>query len=106
MLVYVTSRTLEGMQVLIEKDWVSFGHKFAGKALEISHEFFLERYGHEGTKENEKSPIFLQWLECVFQLTHQFPTAFEFNGKFLVLLADEVYTARFGTVFSHFLRTQ
>lgn len=100
--IYVTSRTLEGMQVLIEKDWVSFGHKFAGKAWNFLMKF-VERCGHEGTKENEKSPIFLQWLECVFQLTHQFPTAFEFNGKFLVLLADEVYTARFGTVFSHVL---
>jgi hypothetical protein len=41
-------RTLKGMQILVEKEWLSFGHKFS------------ERCGLDG-KENEKSPIFLQW---------------------------------------------
>eukprot|EP01119_Soliformovum_irregulare_P019427 TRINITY_DN6141_c0_g1_i4.p1 TRINITY_DN6141_c0_g1~~TRINITY_DN6141_c0_g1_i4.p1 ORF type:complete len:447 (+),score=107.02 TRINITY_DN6141_c0_g1_i4:449-1789(+) len=77
-------RTIKGIQVLIEKEWVSFGHKFA------------ERCGQEA-KPDERSPVFLQWLDCVHQIFSQIPTAFEFNHKLLLALADEVYSCRFGT---------
>ena len=33
----------------------------------------------------------------MWQLTHQFPIAFEFNERLLLFLADEVYIGRFGT---------
>lgn len=80
-------RTVTGFAVLIEKDWLAFGHKFAA------------RCGHGCGKETDRqrSPIFLQWVDAVFQLRSQFPTAFEFNDALLVLLADEVYSCRFGT---------
>lgn len=35
---------------------------------------------------SEESPIFLQFLECVWNLTKLFPNAFEFNEDFLVSL--------------------
>jgi len=81
-------RTLKGLIILIEKEWCSFGHKFA------------QRGGHEISekkKSNEKSPIFIQWLDSVWQLMLQFPEAFQFNEEFLICLADALYECRFGT---------
>lgn len=51
-----------------------FGHKF------------LDRCGHSGSSADahEVSPVFLQWLDAVHQLTKQFPTAFEFDEVYLV----------------------
>eukprot|EP00808_Paulinella_micropora_P028061 g14987.t1 len=80
-------RTLEGFAVLIEKDWCSFGHKFA------------ERYGHASPDfdHDQRAPIFTQWLDAVWQITRQFPRAFEFNSEFLLQLLDHVQSCRFGT---------
>ncbi|KAL6075474.1 Carrier protein, mitochondrial [Balamuthia mandrillaris] len=80
-------RTLEGFIVVIEKEWLSFGHKFA------------ERCGHQQGKSppSERSPVFIQFLDCVWQIMQQFPYSFEFNEQLLVTLADEVYNCRFGT---------
>ena len=81
-------RTIEGFAVLIEKEWVSFGHKFA------------ERNGCENSdkkKEKERSPIFIQFLHAVHQITMQYPTAFEFNNHFLLFLCQEIYSNKYGT---------
>ena len=62
------------------------GHKFAN------------RFGHmKGKSEDEQSPIFLQFLDCVYQLTEQFPTCFEFNEKFLLEVVFHASSLRFGT---------
>jgi uncharacterized protein YecE (DUF72 family) len=74
-------RTLRGFEVLIEKEWLSFGHKFADR---VGHQVKLR------ASPSERSPIFLQFLDCVHQLLVQFPTMFEFNNTFLVELADQV----------------
>eukprot|EP00946_MAST-07B_sp_MAST-7B-sp1_P001115 g1115.t1 len=80
-------RTLEGLCVLIEKEWCSFGHKFR------------DRLGHgaSGKADKERSPIFLQWVDAVWQIMRQFPTAFEYNENVLITIADEAYSCRFGT---------
>lgn len=64
----------QGFQVLVETEWLEFGHKFA------------DRCGHGENSEdlNERCPVFLQWLDCVHQLQRQFPCSFEFNEAFLV----------------------
>ncbi|XP_006781866.1 myotubularin-related protein 7a [Neolamprologus brichardi] len=77
-------RTLRGFMVLIEKDWVSFGHKF-------SH-----RCKHVVGDPKEVSPIIDQLLECVWQLMEQFPCAFEFNERFLITIHNHVYSCQFG----------
>jgi hypothetical protein len=78
-------RTLNGFMILIEKEWISFGHKF-----------FL-RIGHGDKSDSERSPVFLQFLDCTFQLLQQFPSSFEFNEKLLVSIADNLYSCQYGT---------
>lgn len=64
----------QGFQVLVEMDWLDYGHKFG------------DRCGHQenGDDVSEQCPVFLQWLDCVHQLLKQFPCLFEFNEAFLV----------------------
>ncbi|XP_065920109.1 myotubularin-related protein 8-like isoform X2 [Dysidea avara] len=78
-------RTLHGFMILIEKEWLSFGHKF-------SH-----RCGHLNTEPRDVSPVFGQFIECVWQMKNQFPTAFEFNDDFLLTLHDHAYSCQYGT---------
>ena len=51
-------RTLQGFQVLVEKEWLSYGHKFN------------DRIGHGDDKHNDadRSPVFLQFIDCVWQV--------------------------------------
>lgn len=46
---------------------------------------------------NEISPIFLQFIDCVWQLQKQFPREFQFNEQFLLALITHTYSCRFGT---------
>ncbi|KAI1694230.1 myotubularin-like phosphatase domain-containing protein [Ditylenchus destructor] len=47
--------------------------------------------------DNERSPIFVQFIDCVWQLVKQHPNAFQFNVKLLTTILDELYACRFGT---------
>lgn len=80
-------RSFEGFQVLVEKEWLHYGHKMA------------DRCGNPfaNADPNERCPIFLQWLDCVHQLLLQYPCHFEFNTSFLVKLARHTYSQLFGT---------
>uniref|UniRef100_A0A8C6WN71 phosphatidylinositol-3,5-bisphosphate 3-phosphatase n=1 Tax=Neogobius melanostomus TaxID=47308 RepID=A0A8C6WN71_9GOBI len=80
-------RTLEGFQLLVETEWLDFGHKFG------------DRCGHQENADDvsEQCPVFLQWLDCVHQLLKQFPCLFEFNEAFLVKLVQHTYSCLYGT---------
>jgi myotubularin-related protein 6/7/8 len=155
-------RTLEGFIVLVEKDWLSFGHMFRHRSGFLSHDswFTIEnerierdtpggsnafenalrgarglfnrhnesneslnqlpeantepvtdvtdtaspkpsKFGaaeeHRITKVNELSPVFHQFLDCVFQLLYQHPTRFEFSERFLRRLLYHLYSCQYGT---------
>ncbi|XP_065499536.1 myotubularin-related protein 8 isoform X1 [Caloenas nicobarica] len=77
-------RTFKGFMVLIEKEWIAMGHKFA------------HRCGHLYGDPKEVSPVFTQFVECVWQLMQQFPCTFEFNERFLLEIHDHVYSCQFG----------
>ncbi|XP_043983426.1 myotubularin-related protein 7a [Gambusia affinis] len=77
-------RTLKGLMVLIEKDWISFGHKFT------------QRCNHLAGDPKEVSPIVDQFLECVWQLMEQFPCAFEYNENLLITVHSHIYSCQFG----------
>lgn len=80
-------RTLEGFCVLIEKEWLSFGHQFP-----IRNGLYNENYW-----ENNYSPIFIQWLDCISQLIQQNPSKFQFNYNLIGFIAKHLYSGYFGT---------
>lgn len=113
-------RTIRGFEILIEKDWLSFGHKFLDRCGHLSSEkFFLSPTGDANTGSGadaaqafltsmqnrfvsqshlkETSPIFHQFLESVRQVQRQFPERFEFNERFLRQLYYHLYSCQFGT---------
>lgn len=113
-------RTMRGFQILVEKDWISFGHRFLDRCGHLSSEKFFTSLG-DTTNGNggadaaqaflasvqsrfasqhhikETSPAFHQFLECVRQLLRQFPERFEFNECFLRTMHRHLYSCQFGT---------
>jgi hypothetical protein len=81
-------RTFMGFAVLIEKEFLSFGHQFAKRSGMLPKK-------NEGEK--EISPIFLQFIDCIYQLLIQFPTEFEFNVDYLLFIAKNYNVNLFGT---------
>ncbi|KAF9036634.1 protein-tyrosine phosphatase-like protein [Panaeolus papilionaceus] len=113
-------RTIRGFEILMEKDWLSFGHKFLDRSGHLSSEkFFVSPTGDissgSGTEAaqaflvsvqnrfasqnhlKETSPIFHQFLESVRQVQRQFPDRFEFNERFLRKIYYHLYSCQFGT---------
>lgn len=83
-------RTMRGFQILIEQEWCAFGHQFRARS------------GHSSDRSNyweddSTSPVFMQFIDAVWQLTRQFPCSFEFTEKYLMAILDEVYEKRSGT---------
>ncbi|XP_075855654.1 phosphatidylinositol-3-phosphate phosphatase MTMR1 isoform X12 [Microcebus murinus] len=54
-------------------------------------------HGNDNHADADRSPIFLQFIDCVWQMTRQFPSAFEFNELFLITILDHLYSCLFGT---------
>ena len=79
-------RTFEGFAVLFEKDFVSFGHKFAVRSGIYDKEI-----------EKKTNPVILQLLDCVYQLLVQFPSEFEFTSEYLLFIAKNNDINLFGT---------
>ncbi|XP_018086885.1 myotubularin-related protein 11 isoform X1 [Xenopus laevis] len=69
-------RTISGFQSLVQKEWVSAGHPF------------LQRINPFKETDKDESPVFLLFLDCVWQLIQQFPSAFEFTESYLLALHD------------------
>lgn len=65
-------RTFDGFEILIQRQWIEFGHKFADRTSALNG------------SPDERSPVFLQFLDCVYQLWNLNPQSFEFNRRYLV----------------------
>ncbi|CAD8121242.1 unnamed protein product [Paramecium sonneborni] len=80
-------RTIEGFMVLVQKEWINTGHQFCQRSA----------IGNKQNNDDSRSPIFLQFLDCVYQMQQLYPLSFEFNQKLLFDLAYHHLTSLFGT---------
>ncbi len=82
-------RTFRGFRAVVEKEWLCFGHKFA------------DRIGAGVSKgaasDDERSPIFTLFLDCLWQIMRQHENAFEYNSLFLVAVHDQLHSGRTAT---------
>eukprot|EP00760_Papus_ankaliazontas_P023446 PhM_4_TR2054/c0_g1_i1/m.10158/K18081/MTMR1_2; myotubularin-related protein 1/2 len=110
-------RTARGFFVLIEKEWCTMGHKFAERlAHQVPGTFQIGAEGrgnemdidpsvsasHGGSV--EPSPVFMQFLDAVYQLIRQFPNAFEFTQYMLMDISHHAFSCRYGTFLGNFDR--
>lgn len=72
-------RSLSGFQSLVQKEWVMAGHRF------------LDRCNHLKRNDKEECPLFLLFLDCVWQMINQYPAAFEFTETYLTVLTDSMW---------------
>lgn len=70
--------------MLVEREWLQFGHKFAERCGQIVNK----------REPRETSPVFIQWLDVIHQLLLQFPAEFEFNEAYLVSLFCQSFRLR------------
>ncbi|XP_041082933.1 myotubularin-related protein 10 [Polyodon spathula] len=78
-------RSITGFQSLVQKEWVMAGYRF------------LDRCNHLKKSDKVESPLFLLFLDCVWQLLDQYPAAFEFTETYLTVLSDSLWIPVFST---------
>lgn len=81
-------RTLDGFLQLIEKEWCTFGHMFRHR--------YAQGEGPGQQELEEQSPVFVQWIDAVWQIWRQQPWAFEFNEAVLASLYENVFSGLYG----------
>ncbi|XP_053737346.1 myotubularin-related protein 11 isoform X1 [Synchiropus splendidus] len=82
-------RTQHGFQGLVQKEWVTAGHRF------------YSRINYHRDNDKEEAPIFLLFLDCVWQLWSQFPSRFQLTVDFLLALHDSVHLPLFSSFLSN-----
>ncbi|GAA5983307.1 hypothetical protein JCM10908_000234 [Rhodotorula pacifica] len=110
-------RTARGLAVLIEKDWISYGHRFADRSGHLCDDRveFVQKLGTDASTQQaflasvtrqfassshafkEACPVFQQFLDCIYQLQRQYPSRFEWNETLLRHLVRETYEGSSGS---------
>ncbi len=54
-------------------------------------------HGSDKHSDQDRSPVFLQFIDCVWQIMQQNSKVFEFNEKLLLAIVQNMYTCQFGT---------
>ncbi|KAK5862065.1 hypothetical protein PBY51_017496 [Eleginops maclovinus] len=78
-------RTQHGFQSLVQKEWVMSGHRF------------YSRINYHRDNDKEEAPVFLLFLDCVWQLLSQYPSRFQLTGDFLLALHDSIHLPLFSS---------
>ena len=106
------ARTLHGFEALVEREWIQTGHPFwtrwcmvdlsglksiPGCNRRSNSELIFRNGSNLGEGQNLVAPVFLLFLDCVYQIHTQFPCSFEFSPGLLVVLADHSCSSNFGT---------
>ncbi|XP_062394747.1 myotubularin-related protein 11 [Sardina pilchardus] len=78
-------RTVAGFQALVQKEWIMAGHRF------------LSRINYHRDSDKEEAPVFLLFLDCVWQLWAQFPSRFQLSGDYLLALHDSLHVPLFSS---------
>lgn len=110
-------RTIVGFAVLVEKEFLAFGHKFGdrtGHTCADRTQFAIAPGDDEtpqaallatvqrglafrSSEYKETSPVFHQFLDCVYQMVRQFPARFEFDERLLRQLHRALYACEHGS---------
>jgi hypothetical protein len=87
-------RTLEGACVLLQKEWVSFGHQFARRCGTGASD-----HDRADADDGQRAPIFAQFVDALWQvLRQQPPGALEWTEAFLAACLEHAYSGAFGTL--------
>lgn len=87
-------RTVQGFEALIEREWLQAGHPFGTRC---KHSAYPPQTNFGALDKRDYSPVFMLFLDCVWQILQQFPCSFEFNEDFLISLLDHTYASEYGT---------
>eukprot|EP01113_Clastostelium_recurvatum_P008933 TRINITY_DN1425_c0_g1_i2.p1 TRINITY_DN1425_c0_g1~~TRINITY_DN1425_c0_g1_i2.p1 ORF type:complete len:3048 (-),score=746.58 TRINITY_DN1425_c0_g1_i2:25-9168(-) len=106
-------RTIKGFCVLVQKEWSHYAFPFRAQMQGMLGQGADEDMGgpdpsgsdlpdanSTSAHYGELAPTFLQFLDAVWQVLKEFPTAFEFSEDFLLFMADQSYSGRFGNFLS------
>lgn len=63
---------------MIEKDWIELGYPFSSRSSIYRINLSIQ--------DDQYSPVFTLFLDCVFQIHRQYPQQFEFNTNLLLFL--------------------
>lgn len=91
-------RTREGFACLVEKDFLALGHPFHLRSGHGEGRGDKGNINEKQSDDSQRSPIFIQFLDCVWQILNQYPDYFEFNSKYLLTISEHVYSCRFGNL--------
>lgn len=83
-------RTRSGLEMLIQAVWVSLGFKF-------SRNHTLSQQSTKQSGLPHLNPVFLMFLDCLHQISRQFPAHLEFTSKYLMCLWDTALLPIFDT---------
>nr|XP_013808888.1 PREDICTED: myotubularin-related protein 9-like [Apteryx mantelli mantelli] len=81
-------RTIRGFESLVVREWLQAGHPFQQRCAQSAY---------SNSKQKWEAPVFLLFLDCVWQILRQFPCSFEFSEHFLIMLFEHTYASQFGT---------
>lgn len=82
-------RTIHGLQSLLEREWLQAGHPFFTRTRHSAY--------YQSNNQNNSSPTFLLFLDCLYQLHYQFQYSFEYTTDMLIELFKHAYCSEYGT---------